>query len=643
MSDIRRLLEAMDSMSRAETKPTGPKFPGYWQGTDPASAAKNKMVGGAEESVIPELAKTAKKKSTEWELEEAFKQFKEGEFRRDVVPQQRAPVDTALPPGYGKPLDKLPDPQGDQSGGFKKVQPGEPFDTQTNSIKVNPATGNVDSSLSTNKPKLAGPEDTFIKDKNGEWIENPKYSKPNTDISPEEMDDITRQQQQQQKKLPTFLPDKNVEPEPSPQTNVDASDSNTSTTKFNPLSNASKSQQRQGQSTVNIGTTANKGGEVVAPATSTDQLPVTQSAKPGSWQEIARRNNITDPTKLRAGQVLDLGDGLVLPKNTKYIVQPNDTLSGIANRIKNTGDPRLTEPKTDGQQPEIKRSRPTMQADRDQTPPSNGTAKSVTTTPVYPGGEAKRKAATTTTPEINYSRDPDVMSDPTAPETKGYQRSPEQKAADAAALAAAEKSERARQKLRPDLPKSRNKPRPQISVPESFSQRLAKDFEQFLESDEPYAGYDRDVEKLKQRAKLGPMKTVWDEKTQRYRVVPVKPQEKQIKEYGNAQDPNQQTTDAAQQQTSQTGNQQALDQQVDIATAKSTMSGLKNVLGPQLNTNAAASGVVKMNDGKPLSVPEREAISTLTPLVTKAAENPATAGALKSALSTAGVLAKQGK
>ena len=76
---MRRLLEAMDSMSKAEKKPTGPKFPGYWKGTDPASKARSRMVGGAEESVIKDLHNTAKEKVTEWELAESLKRFKEKE------------------------------------------------------------------------------------------------------------------------------------------------------------------------------------------------------------------------------------------------------------------------------------------------------------------------------------------------------------------------------------------------------------------------------------------------------------------------------------------------------------------------------------------------------------------------------------
>lgn len=82
---------------------------------------------------------------------------------------------------------------------------------------------------------------------------------------------------------------------------------------------------------------------------------------------------------------------------------------------------------------------------------------------------------------------------------------------------------------------------------------------------------------------------------------------------------------------------------MDIATAKNTMSGLKNVLGPNLDINQAASAVVKINDQKPLTGPEQQAMSTLTPLIAKAAETPQTASNLKNSLSNAAYLAKLGK
>ena len=76
---MKRLLAAMDSMAQAEKKPTGPKFPGYWKGKDPASLAKDKMVGGCEESILKDLSIIAKETSLERRLEEAYNNFKDEE------------------------------------------------------------------------------------------------------------------------------------------------------------------------------------------------------------------------------------------------------------------------------------------------------------------------------------------------------------------------------------------------------------------------------------------------------------------------------------------------------------------------------------------------------------------------------------
>jgi hypothetical protein len=83
MSDMKRLIEAVDkattegSTKAAEKRSTGPNFPGYWKGKDPASKAKSKMVGGCEESIIKELAKEAKERKIEWQLAEAYREFTE--------------------------------------------------------------------------------------------------------------------------------------------------------------------------------------------------------------------------------------------------------------------------------------------------------------------------------------------------------------------------------------------------------------------------------------------------------------------------------------------------------------------------------------------------------------------------------------
>lgn len=121
-----------------------------------------------------------------------------------------------------------------------------------------------------------------------------------------------------------------------------------------------------------------------------------------------------------------------------------------------------------------------------------------------------------------------------------------------------------------------------------------------------------------------------------------------VKEYGNAQDPNAQVTSPSDPKPS-TASQQAQqqtnmkDQAVDMATAKSTTSTLKNVLGPQFDPNAAATGIVKANDGKPMTPQEQQAMGSMTPLVMKAAQTPSVSGQLKSALQNAGLAAKLGK
>ena len=52
-----------------------------------------------------------------------------------------------------------------------------------------------------------------------------------------------------------------------------------------------------------------------------------------NWRTIAARNKLANPDLIMPGQVIDIGDGVVMPKGTTYTVKPGDTLSGIAKNI----------------------------------------------------------------------------------------------------------------------------------------------------------------------------------------------------------------------------------------------------------------------------------------------------------------------
>jgi hypothetical protein len=86
MSNIKNLLEKMDSMTSAEKKPTGPKWPGYLKGTDSAKKIRSRMVGdgGAAESVeesenfLKELDQVINENPVKRDLFHEWHQYTEG-------------------------------------------------------------------------------------------------------------------------------------------------------------------------------------------------------------------------------------------------------------------------------------------------------------------------------------------------------------------------------------------------------------------------------------------------------------------------------------------------------------------------------------------------------------------------------------
>jgi soluble lytic murein transglycosylase-like protein len=456
MTNMRKLLEAVDSMKKAEKKPTGPKFPGYWKGTDPASKSKTKMVGSAEESVLKDLHNTAKQKVTEWALEEAYRQFNENN----------------------------PD----------NVVPSTPPTTNPQAKTTKPA-----------KPVPPMPKDPAVGSWQEIWQNNPDIKNPHL-IHPG-----------QQIKMPY--------------------DGGTYTVqKGDTLSGiaAGPAGLHGGQSA----TRSVKGPQLQMPSHIISQIPgvesgnnpnaVSSKGAVGAWQ--------TMPSTLR-----DPGFG-VAPARDTSAAESNRVGQDYAHAMFNR----------------------------------------------YSGDAEKALAA--------YNAGPGRV--------------------DQALRMASEKGGDWKSYLPHEtqayIPKFNLAPPDQVAMKENEELARHHDVSHF-------AKLLRNIESREQ-----------------------------VDEYENAQDPNAQVTsqpDATGSKATSMDQQAAADkeQAVDVATAKGTMSGLKTVLGPKVDTNTLASAVTKISDGQPLTAPEATSMSALTPLISKAAETPQTAMSLKTALSNAAMLAKQGK
>ena len=381
----------------------------------------------------------------------------------------------------------------------------------------------------------------------------------------------------------------------------------------------------------------------VKPAVTAAPVPYKGSA--GS-QEIQKLNPaIKDVNKIQVGQTFKMPDG------SNYTVKPGDTLDKIA-RGSNKPDQLSVPPKQLQQITDQPKSAPVKPA----TPPvAQPQTRSLTT----PG---------VTTPAPAPAAQPNKPGVVTSGPLKGINTTPltraEKERIDANDRAAAA----ARAKAGTQKNETINK--------------LAEQFAAFMEAQDEYGPkYQAMVRRVGDRARQGAMKTVWDPVKRVYKNVPVK-QEKPVKEYENAQDQDSQVTsppapaatvasqtfvqdkelqnmnaqktleaDAGAQdpnkQTTSPPSPAAVAQpaapsapDVSVATAKTTMAGLKPALGPGVDTNAAATGVAKANLGQQLNPAEQQAVSALTPLVMKAATTPSAAPQLRSALTNAGTMAR---
>jgi len=109
--DIRNILGKLDqlsegTMAQAKAKPTGPKFgKGKWKGTDPASAAKDKYVGG--ESILRDLEAKLNEDPVKRDLAKEYREFKITvetalKDKADLDAKRKALQDLEREPGHDK-------------------------------------------------------------------------------------------------------------------------------------------------------------------------------------------------------------------------------------------------------------------------------------------------------------------------------------------------------------------------------------------------------------------------------------------------------------------------------------------------------------------------------------------------------------
>ena len=705
----------MDRMSTAERKPSGPKFPGYWKGTDSASKAKDKMVGSAEESIIKDLNKVSKEKVTEWKLSEEYKRFKE-------QTQPYTGIDPIVRQRLGMPPASLDDVVDYTVNNPPYIRTGDGTPLKTND----------------GKPVLSGGEFDILKDVNPTWareFEHPqKDISSTTQVSPA----ITRTGE------PAVSPTTSISTSPAtaPSSSVPTSTSSTA-----PAAVTTPVAARDNTSAAALPTASAAAAQPVVPAPVRAPYRGSSSAR-----EIQAVNpSIRDVNKIQAGQRLKLPNS-----DEDYVVQKGDTLdkigkmyrSGeIGGRVVGGDGPTSTpaagpqsstsvtrtpaaaptfidkmkrvlggelpsrvfgQPKPPQNQPAPATQPPARPATQPAAPKSNSSSSKTDQSgmasyatkggrvyaadfnnPSGLGWDGKGKYTSYKTPEEGVNATKDLVSryltdrtpyikGPATPEqvvstwvtggktpadkiqggrylqsvkdelaaagvkldAKG--RIPHSQAATDAITRAIVRHETS--------PKHMEKFAPFLTAPKDAKGSI----EESNKEDEKIAGrYDPDefdlmVKRLGQRAreqdrKHGPVDIA--RLAKRLKDIERREQTKEQEDPAvNMQDPDvQRTSQTSPQQDPAAVKQQQLDQTVDLATAKGTMSGLKTALGPKVDTNALASAVTKISDQKPLTGPESTAMSALTPLISKAAETPQTAMALKTALSNAGMLAKQGK
>lgn len=633
----------------------GTKFPGYWKGRDSAAKSRDRMVG--DESIIKELHNTTT--SAEFKLQEQYDQFKKdfGQISPSIADLPKAEVNKQIS-SVGPSIANLPKAEVNRQISSKAQNPAytgiDPIVRQRQGMPL-ATQGEIQSYLDRNPPGIKTGDGSAVTSGSGAPIQSGglvNVAKAADAASPDRALSVAKPPAKpldiRNRNDGTLPPLPAAAPAPAPAAAAPVSPAAVPT----PVKPATAS------TSAPLPPAAAPAAAPVKPATA---APVPYKGSAGS-QEIQKLNPaIKDVNKIQVGQTFKMPDG------SNYTVKPGDTLDKIA-RGSNKPDQLSVPPKQLQQITDQPKSAPVKPAMPSAVQPQ-------TRSPIKPpadptAGDAKDAAAQAAADRIDPGAPGFVPPSKTAPPNKpGVATSGPLKGINTTPLTRAEK-ERIDANDRAAAQKN-----------EAIN-KLAEQFAAFMEAQDEYGPeYQAMVKRVGDRARQGAMKTVWDPVKRVYKNVPVK-QTKSVKEYENAQDQDSQVTSppapaatAASQTFVQDKELQNMNAQktleadagaqdpnkqttsppspaavakpvapaapdVSVATAKTTMAGLKPALGPGVDTNAAATGVAKANLGQQLNPAEQQAVSAITPLVMKAATIPSAAPQLRSALTNAGTMAR---
>ena len=149
--------------------------------------------------------------------------------------------------------------------------------------------------------------------------------------------------------------------------------------------------------------------------------------------------------------------------------------------------------------------------------------------------------------------------------------------------------------------------------------------------------FDAMVSRLGQKAKQGPMKTVWDPIKRVYKNVPVNQNKQAVKEYGNAQDPDDQTTTPGADNSQQQDKEDDLGAKLGAQATNQSINALK-AIEPNLNPTLAKQALAKGDMPTTMSSAETGQAKELSDLLGTALSNPQTSSQVTALLRKAAQL-----